>query len=295
MELRQLEYFVAVTDEGGFTKAAAALHVAQPGVSAQIRQLERELGQPLFDRSARQVRLTEVGVAVLPYARAALSAVEGAKLIVDEITGLLRGHVVMGAVALPSALDLPGMLADFHDRHPAVEISLVEADPVNVIEGLQAGRLDLGFFGLGSVMPAGLRGQVVVDTPLVAAVSRDDELAGKSSIALDELRDRVLICLPAGTGLRSCLEDAAATAGFRPHVAFEASEPVVLGRLAARGLGVAVLPDSAARLDDRLHVLEITRPRLRGRMVLAWRDGGGRSPAARALIEHARDRLPGRS
>jgi len=98
MELRQLEYLVTVADEGGFTRAATALHVAQPGVSAQIRQLERELGQPLFDRSARTVRLTEAGEAVLPYARAALDAVAGARLAVQELTGLLRGRVAIGTV-----------------------------------------------------------------------------------------------------------------------------------------------------------------------------------------------------
>src|SRR5215207_1517289 len=96
MELRQLEYFVAVAEEGSFTRAAARVHVAQPGVSAQVRQLERELGQLLLDRSGRSVRLTEVGAAVLPYARAALEAVTGARLAVDEMTGLLRGHVAVG-------------------------------------------------------------------------------------------------------------------------------------------------------------------------------------------------------
>src|SRR3954469_9522705 len=92
MELRHLEYFVAVAEEASFTKAAARVHVAQPGVSAQIRQLEQELGQPLFDRSGRSVRLTEAGTAVLPYARAALQAVERVRLTVDEMTGLLRGR-----------------------------------------------------------------------------------------------------------------------------------------------------------------------------------------------------------
>ena len=114
MELRQLEYFVAVTEEAGFTRAAARLHVAQPGVSAQIRQLERELGQPLFDRSGRTVRLTEAGEAVLPYARAALAAVDGARRAVDELTGLLRGHVTIGTIDWIQSLDLPGLLAGFH-------------------------------------------------------------------------------------------------------------------------------------------------------------------------------------
>src|SRR4051794_16846906 len=125
MELRQLEYFVTVAEEASFTKAAARLHVAQPGVSAQIRQLERELGQPLLDRSGRAVRLTDVGAAVLPHARAALGAVASARLTVDELTGLLRGRVSVGMLTA-CALGVPDMLADFHERHPAVEITLSE-------------------------------------------------------------------------------------------------------------------------------------------------------------------------
>ncbi|MEV6158394.1 LysR family transcriptional regulator [Nonomuraea sp. NPDC052129] len=313
MELRQLEYFVAVTEEAGFTKAAARLHVAQPGVSAQIRQLERELGQPLFDRSARQVRLTEVGEAVLPYARAALAAVAAARLVVDEMTGLLRGHVVMGTVSAPSVLDLPGLLADFHDRHPSVEISLQESDPESLIEAVRAGRMDLGLIGIGSSVPAGLDAQVVIDQALVAAVGLTHDLAGKSdvglahepavgvahdlvgkpAITLRELANRALICLPRGTGLRAALDEACAAAGFTPHVAFEASEPYVLGQLAAKGLGLAVLPESAVTVaKDDLHVLEITEPRLRGRMALIWRATGPSGPAARAFIDHARRRLP---
>src|SRR5215218_4902710 len=98
MELRQLEYLVAVVDHGGFTRAAERLHVAQPGISAQIRRLEAELGQELLDRSGRRVRPTAAGDAVLPYARAALQAVRGVRQAIDEVSGLLRGHVAVGTV-----------------------------------------------------------------------------------------------------------------------------------------------------------------------------------------------------
>ncbi|MEV4177422.1 LysR family transcriptional regulator [Nonomuraea sp. NPDC049709] len=293
MELRQLEYLVAVAEEGGFTRAAARLHVAQPGVSAQIRRLERELGEPLFDRSGRAVRLTAVGEAVLPYARAALAAVSGMRLVADEFTGLLRGRVVMGGVSAPSVLDLPGMLAGFHERHPAVEISLVESDPEALLVGVLTGRLDLALLGLGAPLPPGVGVQVVVDQQLVAVVHRGHELAGAESIAVPELKGLPLISLPPGTGLRAALEEACGRAGFAPHVAFEASEPYVLGQLAARGLGVAVLPDSAvAAAATELHVLAVTRPSMRGRMGVVWREGGQTSPAVRAFIEHARGHLP---
>jgi DNA-binding transcriptional LysR family regulator len=289
MELRQLEYFVAVTEEAGFTRAAARLHVAQPGVSAQIRQLERELGQPLLDRSGRTVRLTEVGAAVLPYARAALAAVEGARLAVDELTGLLRGHVTIGTIDWIRSLDLPGMLAGFHSDHPDVEITVLQEDSATLTEGLRTGRIDLAFLSLGGDPPEGLATRVVIEQDLVAAVARGHPLARRSTISLRALAEENLICLPKGTGLRAVLDGAFADAGLRPRVAFEAGEPPVLAEIAAHGLGVAVLPESAARgRPDDLRALPVVRPRLTGRIALAWRTEGPRSPAARALIARAR-------
>src|SRR5690348_5879990 len=113
MELRHLQYLVAVAEEANFTRAAARVHVAQPGVSAQIRQLERELGQQLLDRSGRRVTVTAAGAAVLPHARAALAAVTAVRDAVDELTGLLRGRISIGTVTSISSegFDLPVLLA----------------------------------------------------------------------------------------------------------------------------------------------------------------------------------------
>lgn len=288
MELRQLEYLVAVADEGGFTRAATALHVAQPGVSAQIKQLERELGQPLFDRSGRTVRLTEAGEAVLPYARAALEAVAGTRLAVQELTGLLRGRVAIGTVtSLGTDTDLPGLLAGFRAAHPGVDITLSEDTSDRLLRGLLDGRCDLAFAGLAGDPPAGVGTQTVIDTELVAAVAPGDALAGRSSLRLRTLEGRPLIVLPHGTGMRAAIDAGCAAAGFRPRVAFEAGNPEVLARLAEQGLGVAVLPAALAASRPGLHALALTRPALRSRLVLAWREAPA-SPAARALIRHAR-------
>ncbi|HEV7648446.1 MAG TPA: LysR family transcriptional regulator [Actinophytocola sp.] len=295
MELRQLEYLVAVAEEAGFTRAAERVHVAQPGVSAQIRRLERELGQDLFDRTSRSVRLTDVGAAVLPYARAALAAVAGARLAVDELTGLLRGHVAVGAVTSHD-VDLPGLLAGFHDDHPAVEITLTESASDELVDGLRTGRLDTAIVSIGRRVPAGVEVQVITDQPIVAAVGLGHELAVHDTITLDTLRDRPLISLPRGTGLRARLDDACAANGFTPHIAFEASAPEVLAEFAAHGLGAAILPgEFAAARAGRLRSLAITRPALRGRLVLAWRAGGPGSPAGRALVARARDAITARS
>jgi DNA-binding transcriptional LysR family regulator len=290
MELRQLEYFVTVTEEANFTRAAARMHVAQPGVSAQIRRLERELGQELLDRSGRSVRLTEVGAAVLPYARAALAAVAGARLAADELTGLVRGHVAVGTVTSHN-VGLPALLAAFHEDHPAVEITLAEDNSDHLIDALRGGRLDAAIIALGATPPPDLEIHIVADESIAAAVSHRDDLAKRSTIPLSALRDRPLISLPAGTGIRSHLDDACATAGFAPRIAFEASSPLVLAQLAARGLGVAIVPASVARAREDLHPLTITQPELRGCLAFAWRSDGPISPAARALVGRARHML----
>jgi DNA-binding transcriptional LysR family regulator len=292
MELRQLEYFVAVIEEANFTRAAARLHVAQPGVSAQIRKLEAEVGQPLLDRSARTVRLTAAGSAALPHARAALAAVANVRLVVDELVGLIRGHVAIGMITSLS-FDLPSLLAEFHHNHPAVEITLSEDNSDSLLGGLGAGRLDVALIGSIEGRPAGIATQVIVDQPLVAAVALGHPLAGRASITVSALAEHALISLPAGTGLRSQLENACASAGVRPRVALEASDPQILARLAVQGLGVAILPKSITDARPaRLHALAITRPTMHGRIELAWRAEGPTSPAATALLEHARSTLP---
>jgi DNA-binding transcriptional LysR family regulator len=287
MELRQLEYLVTVADQRSFTKAADKLLVSQPGVSAQIRRLERELGQDLLDRSGRSVRPTETGAAVLPYARAALAAVEGIGLAVAELTGLVRGHVSVGTVTSHN-VDLPGMLAEFSRSHPLVEITLSEANSEQLLEQVRTGQLDAAIISIGIDDPAGVDLQVIVDQPIVAAVSHDHELAAHKVIPLGTLRGRPLISLPRGTGLRARLEEACAAAGFTPRIAFEASSPEVLADLASHGLGAAILPGPFAEYRaDRVRPITIRPPGLRGRLVFAWRAGGPSSPAGRAFVRLA--------
>jgi DNA-binding transcriptional LysR family regulator len=294
MELRQLQYLVAVADEASFTKAAARAHVAQPGVSAQVRRLERELGQVLLDRSGGTVRVTEAGAAVLPHARAALAAVAAVRDTVDALTGLTRGHVtvgVIGAISSPS-LDLPGLLTSFHRDHPGVEITLSEDSSDALTGRLRAGRLDVALVATLPALPAELASMVVVDEPLVLAVSNGDVLAKRKAAGLDAIRGRDLISLPPGTGLRAYLDDACSRMGFRPRIAFEVGDPRMVAELASRGLGVALLPESVTTAcPTPLRALPLARPVLRGRIALAWRAGPPASPAARAFIGHARQQL----
>ncbi|MFJ6618984.1 LysR family transcriptional regulator [Kitasatospora sp. NPDC091335] len=201
MELRQLRYFVTVAQHGSFTRAAQLLHLTQPGVSSQIRQLERELGHRLLDRSGRTVRLTPAGEAVLPHARAALAAEAEARRAAWEFDGLRRGHVRLGMVAgaaltPPSGLGtFPGLattLAAFRQEHPGIDFSLTEDTTARMLAALRDGRLDLAVVGLpapangresddGGPELTGLAVHTVLEVPLVAAWAEDHPLTVASA------------------------------------------------------------------------------------------------------------------
>ena len=289
MELRQLEYLVGVADDRNFTKAAARMHVAQPGVSAQIRRLERELGHELLDRSGRDIRPTAVGAAVIEHARAALASVANARAVADEFSGLLRGRVAVGMLSGCNSADVPRVLAEYHRRHPAVDISLSESASHDLLAAIHARTIDVAIVALEPEDPEGIATQTIVDEAVVAVVRRDDPLATRSSITLSRLCERGLICLPRGTGIRTLLDNACTRLGLAPRIVFEATDLQMQAELAARGLGTAIVPISTSAANEKsLHALTITRPSLRGRVALAWLANGQPSAAGQALIRDAR-------
>jgi DNA-binding transcriptional LysR family regulator len=292
MDLRQLEYFVAVVDTASFTRAAERMHISQSGVSAQVRQLERELGQPLLDRSGKRVRLTDAGTIVLPYARAALASVAGIRQAVDDLAGLVQGHVSVGMITACGFVALFDQLDDFHREHPGIDITLSEDTSDHLVDAVRGGELDLALVGVAGPTPGGLESLEIVDEALVAAVPHDDPLAARSTISLRRLQDRALVCLPRGTGVRAAFDAACASAAVHPRVALEASAPDVVAGLAVRGLGVAILTESmAAAHPADLRAVAITEPKLRSRLELVWRSGSPATPAAEALVTHARQHL----
>lgn len=289
MEIHQLEYFVAVAEDGNFTRAAARLHVAQPGVSAQIKRLERELGEPLLDRSARVVVPTAVGAEVLVHAKAALDAVAAMRSTVDDFAGLVRGRVTIGMLSSATAgdVDLPSLLADFHRDYPDVEITLAEDHARGLIDSVRTGRVDVAFTAVGA-MPDDLETITVRNERIVAAVGPGHVLDGRRSIRLADLLEHRLISMPRGSGLRAILDDACARIGLTPTIAYEAGNPLVACQLAAVGLGVAIVPESAPSIDPALHAIGVVGPVLSGSVIFAWRASGPMSPAARAFVAKAR-------
>ncbi|MGW3268437.1 LysR family transcriptional regulator [Streptomyces sp. NPDC001056] len=292
MELRQLEYFVAVAEERNFTRAAERVHISQSGVSAQIRQLERELGADLFDRSARTVTLTVAGEAALEHARAALAAAGAVGQAVGEVTDLIRGRLTVGMAVGCTVAPLFDALAAFHRAHPGVEISLVEDDSDRLAEGVRAGTVDLALVGAAATAPEGLDALTLVSERLVAAVPPGHPLAGLPRVRLSDLLAHPIVCMPPGTGLRAVFDRDCAARGLHPVVTLQATAADAIADLAARGLAVAVLSESmAARHAERLTARLIEDARTPAVLALVWRGASG--PAVRELVAHGRRAFAG--
>jgi DNA-binding transcriptional LysR family regulator len=287
MELRQLEYFVAVAEEANFTRAAQRVHVSQSGVSAQIRQLERDLGAPLIDRSGRVATLTGAGAAALPHARAALAAAAAVRQAVDDVTGLLSGRIVVGMVTACTVTPLFDALSAFHLAHSGIEIALVEGNSDWLVERVRTGRADLALIGAAGAPPGGLEALTLVSDGLVAAVPPGHPLAGRRAVTLAEVIGYPIVSLPTGTGVRAVFDQACAARGRQPGIAFQASAPGAVADLAGRGLGVAILAETmAAGFSGRLAGVPIEDVESPALLALVWMPGEG--PALRALLAHCR-------
>ncbi|MFG2720343.1 LysR family transcriptional regulator [Streptomyces sp. NPDC048416] len=287
MDLRQLEYFVAVAEEQNFTRAAERVHISQSGVSAQIRQLERELGAELFDRSARAATLTTAGRAALEHARATLSAAGAVSQAVGEVTGLLRGRLTIGMVIGCTVTPLFDALAAFHRAHPGVEISLLEDRSDRLVDGVRASAVDLALIGTPTATHDGLETLTIISETLVAAVPAGHPLARRRRVTLSDLTAYPIVCMPPGTGLRTVFDRACAAQRLKPAIAWQASAADAIADLADRGLGVAVLSESmAARYRERLTARPIDDLDTPAFLCLVHKPHP--SPAVRELLAHSR-------
>jgi LysR family transcriptional regulator, transcription activator of glutamate synthase operon len=293
VELRQLRYFAAVARHRHFTQAAAELHVAQPALSQQIRRLERELGLELLTRSTRRVALTEAGELLLPRARRVLAEVDDALAELEDLAGLVRGRVAVGTIPL-AQLDLPGLLADFRAQHDGVSVFMREETLWAMLDMLRADELDAGFAfvdeeGAGPDLTA-LR---LFDDELVAVTAPDHRLAGRRRVPLTALAGEPFIGFRRSdeSVLRATTEAALRDAGVDFETPFQSIELETMRKLAARGLGVTIMPRGyLAGEGPRVAVLSLT-PALTLPVSLVWRTRRRLPPAAEAFIGFARERL----
>jgi DNA-binding transcriptional LysR family regulator len=251
VELRHLRYFRAVAEELHFGRAAERLHIAQPPLSQQIRQLERELGVSLFTRSTRRVELTAAGDAYLQRAVAVLDAVDDAGHQARRIAQGIEGHLTIGCVGSATYSVLPRLVRALRDELPHVEIGIRgEMLAPAQLDALLAGDIDIGLLRPPVDHPA-IRVEVLRRDRLIAALPAEHPLARRDLLRVGDLRGEDFIA-HAGQGrslMGGLLTAICADAGFAPRVRHEVSETSTLVTLVAAGLGVAVVPAPTADLD----------------------------------------------
>jgi DNA-binding transcriptional LysR family regulator len=251
MELRHLRYFRAVAEELHFGRAAERLHIAQPPLSQQIRQLERELEVSLLTRSTRRVELTAAGEAYLKRAVAVLDAVDDAGQQARRIAMGVEGQLTIGCVGSATYSVLPRLVRALRDELPHVEISIRgEMLAPAQLDALRAGDIDIALLR-PPVDDAAIRVEVLRRDRLIAALPAEHPLAQRDLLRVGDLRGEDFIA-HAGQGrsvMGGLLAAICADAGFAPRVRHEVSETSTLVTLVAAGLGVAVVPAPTADLD----------------------------------------------
>ena len=259
MEFHQLRYFVAVAEERHFTKAARGLHVAQPSVSRAIRVLEEELGTSLFHRMKGNVALTPAGETLLPWARRVLADVDGATGEVRELADLRRGRLAVGATPSLTITLLPPALAKFHSAYPGIDLVLQEAGSRDLVRELEQGVLDVALVIL-PVSHETLETSPLLREELVVAVAPDHALASRRTIPIADLKGVPLVMFCDGYDLRAATVAACRRAGFEPLFALEGGEMDGVLRLAAAGLGVAVVPSLVIDPAGPLKAVRLAEP-----------------------------------
>jgi len=288
MELRHIRYFVALGEELNFTRAAERLHIAQPPLSQQIRQLEDELGVTLLQRNSRPVRLTEAGTLFLARARALLASFEDAVAETRRVGRGQAGKLAIGFVGSAMFAGLPDIVGAYRDACPDVELVLDEMLAAEIAEALRRRRIDVGFARPALLPEVGVAQRLILEEPYVAALPRTHPLAARRSITLAELSDDAFVLYPARpepsvTGL---IVAACAAAGFAPRLAQEVLHLQTAIGLIAAGVGVSLVPEAAARAQTGRGVayIPVANPAVMAPLTIAWREEDV-SPAVQRLLD----------
>jgi DNA-binding transcriptional LysR family regulator len=293
VELRQLEYFVAVAEELSFTRASRRLRVVQSGISTAIRALEREVGAQLFERDSRHVSLTDAGAAMLPSARAALSAARAVHDAVQESQGELHGSVTVGTLVSTAGIDFPRLLGRFHRAHPRVRVR-VQYSPTGSaghVRALLEGSMDLALVSFPRRQPAGLVTETLAEDTLRLVCARSHPLSHADGVGLGELDAETFVDFPPGWGNRDLVDLAFDQAGLHRSVPLEVSDYATVAALVRQGLGVAFVPETIVRTIPGLVSVPVAPPALRWNLYVATATARPLSRAGQALLAEIRREL----
>ena len=287
INLHQLRIFHAVAEHGGYSRAAEALYLSQPGVSLQVKALEKSIGLPLFEKVGRSQHLTEAGRELLSYSERIFALLDETRLVMEELGGGRRGTVKVAASTTAGIYVVPPALGAFHRESPGVKLTLDVLNRFTVQKRLLDNEVDLAVMGL--IEDAhDLEVATFVPNELVVIASPRHPLAPQKGITLDDLKDDNLLMREAGSGTRIDTERLLAARGMQVHVGMELRSSGAIKQAVAADLGIAVIPKSAIELElelKRLVVLDVVGFPVNRHWSLARRAGGHPSAAAAALWE----------
>ncbi len=286
MLLRHIRYFLAVAEQGNFTRAAESLHVSQPTLSQQIRQLEGVLGVQLFDRSARAVRLTEFGAAYARHARAALQQLEAGRRAVHDVENLQSGSLRLAMTPTFSAYLIGWLIDGFNARYPNLKLTIREM-PQEQIEPLLADdELDVGIAFDATQSPEIETMPLWIET-LALVVGRDHRHARRRKpLSPDEAAGEPLILLSRAFATRGKVDQYFHRNGVTPRVAIEVNSISAMLEMVRGGRIATVLPSASAARRDDLCAIRLDPPLPQRTAALLMRKGGYRSAAMRAFVDH---------
>lgn len=247
MDLRQLRYFSALAETLNFHRAAERLHISQPPLSVAIRKLEEELGEALFEREPRGVRLTEAGHAALGPARDAVELAEQVRSAVREGAAGRMGKLTIGFIGSAIGQLLPKIISPFMQDLPKVELAFKELNSVQILQAIKARHVDIGLVRLPVMDSSPVDIDVIESDVLVAALPSDDVLTQCQAIPLEALADRSFIIYSRVSVLHATIRLACHNCGFTPRVVQEATQVQTILSLVEAGLGVALIPASCIR------------------------------------------------
>jgi DNA-binding transcriptional LysR family regulator len=283
-----------VAVRGSFSAAAEALSFTQSAVSQQIAALERETGATLVERSARGVRLTDAGRALVKHTDAILARLTEAESELEAIAGLRGGRVRMAAFESACATLMPPAIAQYRSRHPAVELSMTLSEPEDSLPQLRSGEIELAVIFGGALAESysieGLELVELMEDPLYLVLPADHPLARKRNIRLVDLAHEPWIGGPVDCECTALIRRSCAAAGYDPRITFEIDDYGAVQGLVAAGVGVSLIAEMGlSSVRDDIVVRSLGRDAPVRRVYAAVHDGGYRSPATAAMLDVLRE------
>ncbi|WP_299305698.1 LysR family transcriptional regulator [uncultured Brachybacterium sp.] len=259
MELRQMEYVVALAEERHFTRAADLAGISQSGLSSAIRSLEAELGTPLFDRTTRRVEPTPAGSALVPHARAILDEAARARDAVVRVSRTVTGSLRIGAEQCLGLVDVSALLERFHRRYPLVETEFVQSGSHELVDAVRTGHLDVAFVATSRHLGA-VRHLPLGHEPLVVLLPPGHPLATHAELSWELLDGQAFVDFGASWGVRTLNDESLAAHGVSRRVRCSVNDVHTLLDLVGRGLGIAIVPRHVAAKPQAEELVQASLP-----------------------------------